>query len=543
MKQSGQRIQNPNLGAFLDSATNAIDKGQQQFYTPPNLAAALFKPLEGLGHNWILDPHCGSGHLLGASGMPFRYGIDIDHRSAKSMADHDSEDVTYRIQQADFTHWFPLAAEIDFKADLICMNPPFSLRWHADRLAALGRSDLPGIADTYRAHAKNGTIDSTLASLLCGIELLSGCGEGFLICNADTAARFLGHPGEEAKSELRRYLWLWLEIPGVVYENVTSKFATAVLYFSSSHGMRNSGDPPMFLQSPGSEAATIGRTLVTALTSRRFAHLGREMESAYLSQHGKGGADKWFAIAEEYRFRHTEATRPFNLSLDSRTGRIRVHLDTFSRLKLDMSVVQVLHELKGKRPEALVVQQVSRVALQEALTSGVWTVDPALIQAVERAVENYNAVRAPFFRPNPVQALGWIDEVERITATRSGLPGIVPGQRYKLRTYTEDIAYPGHKTNLAGEKEALTFHSQELVIEVTGEDGFIHSFHVRRTEDQPERSGQEDKTRHHLIPVLIDHFEIPIPADITTLHPERYTENKQILARLEQRIRRNLSAA
>ena len=34
MKQSGNKIQNANLQEFLDSATNAAEQGQRQFYTP-----------------------------------------------------------------------------------------------------------------------------------------------------------------------------------------------------------------------------------------------------------------------------------------------------------------------------------------------------------------------------------------------------------------------------------------------------------------------------------------------------------------------------
>ena len=49
MKQSGNTIHNANLQEFLDSAANAADYGQRQFFTPPDLAAALCRPLAS-GH-------------------------------------------------------------------------------------------------------------------------------------------------------------------------------------------------------------------------------------------------------------------------------------------------------------------------------------------------------------------------------------------------------------------------------------------------------------------------------------------------------------
>jgi hypothetical protein len=540
MKQSGTKIQNANLGTFLDSATNALDKGQQQFFTPRTLAEALFTPL-ARAHTCILDPNHGSAALLNASGMAHRYGLDIDHRSIKQPK-QDNPDVTWNLTQADFTRWFPIAKEINFQADLIALNPPFSLRWHADRLAALEDSDKPNVRHAFKEwRSSNRTIDSTAASLLCAIDMLSASGEGFMICNADTASRLLGHPGEDAKSSARNNVWCWLQIPGLTFENQHTQFDVAVLYFSASHGQRND-DAPLFLAAPSGEADTVRQTLLTAKTSRPYAYKGRSLDSEYLSnQHSMDEA--WHAIREEYAKRHLDKQREHHIWISEESGRIRTQLDTFSQLKLDASIVEELQELRGKRPSQLVVQQAGRIALQSAINSGIWSVDPKLIEAVESAIREYNAVRAPFYTPNPTLSLGWIDEVDSLPATTSKLEGIQQGKRYPIKTFTEQISYPGSKTNLAGEKESLTLSATELVVQVTGDGGAIHQFHVRRTETDPERTGMRKEVRHHALPALLANFDIPVPKDITQLHPERYQRNKQVLAALEARINRQLQSA
>lgn len=542
MKQSGQSIQNANLGTFLDSATNAIDKGQQQFFTPRSLAAALTVPLAG-AHTWSFDPNCGSGHLLTSSGTTDRYGLDIDHRCT-TRPKTDEKGVHYHLAQADITKWYPIASEVDFRADLITLNPPFSLRWHADRLAPLAASRWPNVRLAFDAWKSNGTIDSTLASLLIALDLLSDAGEGYLICNHDTLVRFLGHPSGDALSPVRHHVWAWLEIPTVTFEGQHSSFPVAVLYFSGTHGSRNNGDAPIHLIAPSGEPDTVRNVLSQAKSFRRLAFRGRSLDAAYLSSHD-AQADKWPAILTEYAHRHLDKPRDLNLWLDE-DGRIRSQLDTFSTHKLDMSVVEQLNALNHKRPEQLVVQQASRVALMSAINGGTWSVCPKLVAAIDAAVSSYNSVRAPFYTPNPVMALGWIDEVDHIEARTSRLPGITEGAKYKLRTFTEQIAYPGEKTNLAGEKEFLTLRSQELVIEITGDSKNIHQYHVNRLKNAlrpPNADGVEVETKndgiriyHHTIASFNDHFVTPIPDDVTKANPELYQRNQAILRHLERRI-------
>jgi hypothetical protein len=55
---------------------------------------------------------------------------------------------------------------------------------------------------------------------------------------------------------------------------------------------------------------------------------------------------------------------------------------------------------------ALVVQKNTREALQRAVESTVWTVDPKLPPAVEAAIRDYHSSRAPFYPLSEVQRIG-----------------------------------------------------------------------------------------------------------------------------------------
>ena len=238
MHQSGNTTQNANLQEFLDSAANAAEFGQRQFYTPPSIAAALFRPLPALRKHCICDLHFGDGSLAKASGSTLALGLDIDARVKNELK--PPTDAAWHVEQADLTRFYGIAAEAGLQFPFITINPPFSLRWYSDRLTALRDSHIDEVAAAAAAHPEQ--IDSTLASFLIALDLLLPYGEGFMVCNALTARRLFGQPdGPTGKTraqhpDLMKYLYLWLEIPGRIFENQATDFPTAVLYFSRSHG-------------------------------------------------------------------------------------------------------------------------------------------------------------------------------------------------------------------------------------------------------------------------------------------------------------------
>lgn len=561
MKQTGNSINPGNIQHFADSAKNAIHLGQRQFFTPPDLASALCTVFRGSAATTACDLMAGNIALLTAAKRQHSCGIDVDERITELST-------RAAIYQADVTRFYPLAQQAGLQHDLILLNPPFSLQWWLDRLVPLAMSDVKGVKETYAAAcAKGDTIDSTLASLLIALDSLTSQGEGFMICNADTARRLIGDPCasdssdssdssdksdlSDSSSKLMRNIWCWLDIPGARYENQGAAFPTAVIYFSASHGHAvPSGRLPLYLCAPSADPTTVTSTLATAISARPFAFCGRSITHGYQCQDWKDFIPVWNAVREEYHQLHHGAKPSFNLTLQA-DGSIRTFLDPFRKAAYvhNRELLNAFRAMAGEQPAALVVQQVSRAALKHAISSGCWRVDPALTAAVDAAISAYESVRAPFYTPSEVQSLGWLDEESMIPCKKPGIPGFTAGRSYALRTWIEDLEWGDKKTNLAGDKEYLSMSGRELVVELTDDAEQPHRFHVRRDdsddaededEDKPQkrkpkkrnynRNRDSDSENHHHIQALIDHFAIPTPRDVAHTNPVAYQAN---LARLD----------
>lgn len=541
MNQFGNSIHPGNIQHFADSAKNAIQLGQRQFFTPPDLAAALCSVFKRNAATIATDLMVGSGHLLTAANRKHATGIDVDSRVSDPDSPLASCVLKSCVFQADITRFYPLATAAGLNFDLLLLNPPFSLQWYLDRLAPLALSDAYGVREAYAAACAAGdTIDSTLGTFLIALDSLSRYGEGFMICNAATARRLIGDP-EAAPSDhcplptdhsLLSNIWCWLEIPGAIYENQHSAFTTAVLYFSASHGHACPSDHrPLFLHAPSPDPGTVERTLATAISARSFAFCGRSIDHEYQAQKWKEDFHPlWNAVRQEYHTLYHGTPPAYNLML-GQDGRILTHLDPYRKAAYvhNRDLLMAFRSMHGEAPASLVVQQASRSALRHAMVSGNWRVQPELVAAVDRAVAEYESIRAPFYTPGPVQALGWLDEESELPCSKPGIPGFRPGTSYPIKTWIENTDWLDRKTNLAGEREDLALSGRELVVELTSDDDNRHHFHVRR--DDSKAFKESDKIHHHHIQALLDHFAIPIPRDVAHANPAAYTAN---LARLDQ---------
>jgi predicted RNA methylase len=558
MKQQGNSINPANIQHFADSAKNAIQLGQRQFFTPPDLAAVL---CTAFGNNnaaaIATDLMAGSGHLLTAANKPHAFGIDVDERSSSSIQKSTIPNHQSSIYQADITRYYPLAHEADLQHDLIVINPPFSLQWYLDRLAPLALSSVKGVKQVYTAALAAGdTMDSTLASFLIALDSLTSPGEGFMICNADTARRFLGCPqGTDSRgktpesrqdsssgllplaSGLLRNVWCWLDIPGAIYEGQNTPFPTAVLYFSASHGHAAAADRlPLYLHAPSADPETVRRTLATAVSARPFAFAGRSVSNEYQAQRYKEHAlPLWNAVKAEYHQLYHGVKPDWNLSLTP-DGKIKTFLDPFRRAAYthNRELLLAFQGMQGQAPAALVVQQVTRTALKHAITCGAWRVQPALVAAVDAACAAYESVRAPFYTPNEVQSLGWLDEESLIPCAKPGIPGFRPDHSYPIRTWIEDTTWNDTKKNLSGDTEKLILTGRELVVELLDDSQNPHHFHVRR--DDATLGPDRNDTHHHHIQSLLNHFAIPIPRDVAQANPAAYQANLARIDSLESLI-------
>lgn len=534
-KPQGQQLDGLNLQEVLDSGKNAVDVGRQQFFTPPALAKALMLPLPAYRKVFV-DLEMGSGALLTASGAEQLMGCDIDPRCARKP---DNAPGDWHCASADLTKLFPLLREVDWQFDLGGFNPPFSIQWYNDRLASLAQSECRAVRDCYRQ--RDETIDSTLATALMAMDRLTQRGEFFLICNQSTAVRLFGEPdycrpaskrgfcepvladhhepmlAKVPGGPLRSHLWLWVTLPAGVFENVHHDFETAVLYFARDHYALD-GNPPLHLRATSPDATTVHNLLYSWRTQRNLIRRGQYVYDH--NQFNPASLNNFDAAKAEYHSQHrSQRPREFNLWLHK--GRIRRYLtpfQTFSK-RIPKDLIAALHSLEERTPMELVVQAETRQALQRAVRSDFWIVQPELVEAVDAAVASYSANRAPFYPLSDVQRLGFLDETDKIQCRKTGLAGFTAGEFYPLTCTTCPTERAGTRINIFGDTEDVTYHGQDLVVKIRS-DKTEYAFTT-----EPKVTSGLDGLKAHDMQALVTHFVIPTVPDVAITQNEAYQEN------------------
>lgn len=552
-KAHGQQLDGLNLQEVLDSGRNAVDVGRQQFFTPFLLAKALMLPLPTCRKTFT-DLQMGAGNLLCASGAEALMGCDIDPRCSRKP---DLSLGDWHTVNADVTKLYPLLAEVGWQYDLGAFNPPFSLDWYNDRLAALAESDCEAVRACYKPRQE--TIDSTLATALIAMDRLTTRGEFLLICNQSTAVRLFGEPdysrparswafGEPIDREkrepvlahlpggpLRQHLWLWVTLPAGVFENVHHDFETAVLYFARDHYALDE-TPPLHLVAPAPDAATVQGLLYSWRNQRNLIRRGHSLWSS--GEFNLASLHNFDAAKAEYAARHRSGkARAHNLWLEK--GRIRRHLtpfQTFSK-KIPKDLIVSLNDLDNRTPMELVVQVETRTNLLRAVRSTFWKVQPELVTAVDAAVAAYNANRAPFYPLSDVQRLGFLDETDKIQCRKEGIAGFVPGEFYALTCTTCSTERDGTRINIFGAEEQVTYHGQDLVVKITtgktvAGQPVTHAF----TTEPKVTEGLGGLIKHDM-QALVDYFVIPEVPDVAITQRERYQANIELIKEIEARAR------
>lgn len=547
------------LQQMLESAPNAAEKGQSQFFTPFDTGQALAAPLPR-SRRIILDLNCGAGNLLQASAnkdTEYLLGSDID--SCKGMT--NKEFVGPRIESIthDLTKLYPLLKEVGFKADLFVLNPPWRLWWHRDRIAGLADSELDAVREAFanmeesaaRKGTVDGTTDSTIATLMMALDLCSYCGEGMLFANNATLERLIFTPGAP-HAMLAKHIWAHVVIPGNPMTGIDDclwekdqQFHTGVIYFAPSH---KSG-PRKFLW--------------PQMPDRTF-RFGSSVQSRHDSN--EFTVELWSAVQEKIGELNGKAPRnPYNLWLNV-TGRIRTALSTFEdrSTKVDKREAGRMFQLEGKTPMELVLQRAQRDELMHVVEQGGWRVEPGLIAAVKSAVAEYHAARAPLYPLPDIQRLGYLDEQDTIEC-RKDLMGINPGatspavifrkcHHYSIRTQTVEVTRHSTKFNPftmgmdsvehSGQELAIyiaegiltTLNEKQTLNEYCFMDGKIKGDENTTVENSGKRQVGNDNTEIKIdftLQQLAEHFVIPEVPDVATNNPDGYCKNLEVLANLE----------
>lgn len=517
IKQRGATINPGNLQEMLDSTPSALAQGQRQWLTPAEYAQAFCIPFSGLLADTACDLQMGQGDLLNATLTENKIGIEIDVDCAKKPRGAKGK---WHICNADVTKFSDKLDEAKFRCDQFVLNPPFSLKWPKDVLSYLAASDVAAVRHAFQA-APGKFLDSTQATLMMALHFCTVRGEGFMVCNEDTAIRLLGEPDKAATSPLRNHVWLWLSIPGTIFPGTDPSLKVAVLYFARDHNQ----PMPRHAATRGSGHEEIAQ-LLTIEQQGRWRYRGgvsvKEKSYAELMQ----SVDPFDYAKDEWKILHSD--KPDHNIWLSAHGTIRCYLTPFQRIsgRIPTDLVKKLRSLDGQFPSSLVVQKMNREALLSAVNSNIWRVDPKLPEVVTEAIAAYNRVRAPFYPLSEIQRIGYLDESDHIECRREGLADFAAGKRYRLQSKTVPIGRHAERANYSGGTDDIEITGEDLLITILDEHGTEHRFMhkpdmvLHKKGVVPEKPLEEENL--YDLSTLSQFFSIPDVPDIASLRPQDY---------------------
>ena len=564
-----------NLQAVLDSAANAVHKGQAAYFCPVAWAEALALPLPAY-RPVLVDLTCGNGQLLAGAAAPGTYhrlGCDIEDLPASDLRPPTS------FIQADVTLLARYLHKANWMADCFALNFPFDHHWYRDRLAFLEESNCTAVEMAFNRHdgrTSKDTIDSTIAGLCLALDRCSPYGEGFIMANNATVERLIFGDGGRVQTPphaaLAAHIWCRLTIEGNICDaeavaapreiapngQSSTDFQTSVLYFARSHTsgcnkeIRFNGQSGSDLAEAAFELAKVGK----ARLGLRAGSVIRQYEGG----HTNSTAELWDAIGLEWRTdqgKNRPTDQRWNIWLDA-DGTLATNLTPFQEAAEPLKKEQYvrLHALKGKHPMQLILQKAERKELERAVFGTIWRVAPAVIEAVQGALAEYNAVRSPLYPLSQSQRLGYLDEEDDILCLKDlWLDGIqVPstlnpppsslnplfkaGQRYTLRTETISVKRSGQKMNLTGELDDVEWEGSELALFIKDGEGFERLFMEERLRgDDVRLSIQAEDAPSPIefsLQQLAEHFEIPEVPDVAAVNPTGYQHNLALLKLIEE---------
>jgi len=542
-----------NLQAVLDSAPNAGQKGQAAWFCPPSWAEALALALPGY-RPVTVDLTCGNGQLLMGARAPGTYhllGCDIEALTPDpeqlmgvNLASH--------FIQADITELAAYLHKAQWTADCFVLNFPFDHHWYRDRLAFLKDSDCWTVSTAFEHHdgrTREDTIDSTAAGMMLALDRMAMWGEGFVIANHSTVERLLF--AKDAPHEaIASHVWCRLTVPFNICDGKEG-MATDVLYFARAHF---SGMNKEIRAGSLAEAAEQLKQVGQSRLSLRAGTTIRQYEGG----HTANTVELWDAIGLEWRTVHNQNRsndRRWNvwLNLD---GTLDTNLTPFQEVAEPIKKEQYLrlHALKGKHPMQLILQKAERRELHHAVFGTTWRVAPAVIEAVQAALKEYDEVRAPLYPLSKIQRLGYLDDNDDILCLKevreddmlsshsqrchTGLLCLfTAGQRYTIRTETIAIKRTGRKMNLTGQLDDVLWEGSELALFIKDNNGAERLFMDERLRAEDVRLSIQAEDAPSPIEFnlqqLADHFEIPEVPDVATKNPEGYQRNLALLKLIE----------
>ncbi len=250
-------------------------------------------------------------------------------------------------------------------------------------------------------------------------------------------------------------------------------------------------------------------------------------------------------LVVEQRTHHQITGEPMKfLTLADWTGMVETELFAQTYRKNEAAR---LHALQGKSPMQLVLQRNEREELVHVAHKGGWRVQPELLAAIEDAIRQYHAARAPLYPLSKIKRLGYLDEHDTIECENDlhlyggGFPRPSSSTRAvpipSARIPSPSSARPKKPNSVNGNLEDITYSGQELAIYLES-DGVEYSFLDSRLRDPKTKVAITKKGDGREIDFtlqeLCDSFSIPDVPDVATVNPEGYAKNVAMLEEFER---------
>lgn len=505
--------QSITAASIPSAATNSHLKGLQQYFTPSDYAAALAAAWPSERRS-IADLHCGNGSLLrGLANSTTREVIGCDIDPASTLGGPKTWQAAQPSIAMPLTHHahgdvldlFPLLLETGTRFDLLSLNPPFSLTWPLKLLPEPLRKGLTGK-----------TIDSTHATLRMIPHLLTELGEAMLIGNASTLQRLKDQFPEDFA-----HVWLHLEIPSF-FPGVDKNLMLGVLYLCGQERppIQRFWDSWSHHLPPDTIAAMLDALRRKCFTADCITQPWQATTAI---------ARAFTACTDEMERRRDPSASQANVTIDTE-GRVRTWISVYQEKSsaIPAALVSYLRTINRKHPLELTLQRGARMALQQAIDSGYWTIDPRADDVIRQSLADFDRDRAPLTPVSNVQRIGWIDDAEELLCTRD-FAHFQAGQKYPLSTKTIDWK----KNELRPRYHAGKRDTEQILVRGTELQITLHheSFSPVHFIFNPDKASNLHAT--HNLEDLAAHFALPEVQDITHLKPEQFATNLALLDELE----------
>ena len=489
IKQARSGIASENLQEVLDaavSAAHATDGGQQQYETPPWLAAGLVSQLVADCPSFVFDPQCASGNLLEAVAYAESYGWDIDNRFAEQR-DRGINRVTGNCVKLS-----EILDEIypDLRFPCIVTNPPYAIRWK---------------------QADGTTIDSTLWTWQFIKRRLAPRGSGFLISSWSTIERMGLHTDP--------WCYLYQKFPAGIWPNTTVEIG--VVHFYNYDG----AEAPFTRKDVVWESMPNEGDFLDACN--RF--------SATRPHFSIRPNEEWNNLAEAYK--DEIGRRPkWNIYLDHKQGMLRTYLSTKAKIKFDRSDVLRLTRIDNCHPLTLTTERDSRKILAELLARGIYQIEPKAEAAIKDALKQVESLACPVMPITDFELVAYTDEEDELRCLHTDPSGVIVltvGKSYPLTTgsYTFKEKFSRKKLHFDEETEKTELKQHDC--ELSGSDRFVQIIDDRgakhRFMERPNPNARSEYYCEHNESLLWKLFAEPYVRTVAETNEEQYERNVETM--------------